>query len=174
VSDEIPFEGREYVPYIKLMRKLRLEWTWTEGDYFIDDFPERALGGVRFKAAVSQVQIQGRATYGGEEAAGMDSVSLPRLDQWMALLEGEGIDSVHFFRTIAPDGHVVARTAERHGIMVRGGWEAEGRTHEEAAARLWIAVTGRMTAWNQHTPLNERLWALLKPQLQTEHPEWFV
>lgn len=72
---------------------------------------------------------------------------LPRLDQWLAMLEEAGHPEISFEdmrKTGGPKPGWWATTAE-YTPMGRGNMNPGiGPTREEAAARLWCAVTGRM------------------------------
>lgn len=116
------FEGEKYVSYIALMRELRLEHEFADGDWFIDS---AGFVGLYYSASIS---------YGDEPR---DAIPLPRLDQWLAMLEAAGWV---FHLTARQPGYAI--WASREGLHGR----EEGPTPEEAAARLWMTVTGKTTA----------------------------
>src|SRR2546429_166716 len=72
------------------------------------------------------------------EAGG--SIWLPRLDQWYAMIRATwargGGPSIHLY---GDDEAGYGCETDDRSVTVRG----EGETPEEAAGRLWMAVTGR-------------------------------
>jgi hypothetical protein len=122
------FSGPEYASYIALCRELRLERDLQEGDWYFHESlrPDQEEGWVLLAA--------------GDERAESFEVWLPRLDQWLAMLEEAGADCPEFDRETTT-GHYVLR----RGMPDEWGHSqyGTGQTREEAAARLWRAVTGR-------------------------------
>jgi hypothetical protein len=137
------FAGPEYASYVALCRELRLERALQDGD-FVDD-------GVRPGVQVCGVTVApGVMWHGG--------VWIPRLDQWLAMLEEAGADQVLVERVepnddYGPGGYICFTVEDGHDGLSRlkpeyeGGWPGFYAlcrpTPEEAAAQLWRAVTGR-------------------------------
>lgn len=111
------FDGPEHASYIALCRELRLERELRDGDF------------VALPYAGREVHVCGVSVAPGVMEHG--GVWLPRLDQWLAMLEAAGADAVAL---ISSGGSYIVKA---HAA------EADGPTREEAAARLWLAVTGR-------------------------------
>lgn len=120
------FDTPAYASYIALMRELRPEWVWKEGDWYWSGGPARVIG----------TWDQG-PEYGGEEP-----FPLPRLDQWLQMLEEAGVLNVRF---VLPNETSLGNRLVRNGdcLAPRFNPGAEAPTNEEVAARLWMAVTGR-------------------------------
>jgi len=112
------FEGPEYASYIALCRGLRLEHRIMAGDCCI-----WAKGDDR----------QPGIWWGMSPEPGL-WIWLPRLDQWLAMLEEAGVQWVSF----APTPQWTAAWTDADAWLK----DAEAPTREEAAARLWMAVTG--------------------------------
>jgi hypothetical protein len=115
------FEGREYASYVKLCREFRPLRTFEYGDWFVnaDRFPGRAF-----------------VSMGIDMAEG--AVWLPRLDQWLAMLEDADVIGT------CCDGDREAGYLYQGDHKSAGTKRGEGPTREEACARLWMAVTGRV------------------------------
>jgi hypothetical protein len=110
------FTAPAYTSYLSLCRELRLEREWTNGDWF-------ALDGAYVHHTTSL----------DDAREDPESIWVPRLADWLDILEEVGIDSV----TIERINHVwFARgfDANGHGGMLGGS------TREEALARLWMSV----------------------------------
>src|SRR5215831_3633976 len=80
------FEGPEYESYIALCRELRLEHIFGQADWAFVEDPESENGGV----------VTTRLVHEGERA-GDTVVWLPRLDQWLAMLEEAGYEFIKLF-----------------------------------------------------------------------------
>jgi hypothetical protein len=120
------FNAPEYASFIALCRDLRLERKPFEyGDVWCF-----------WKPVSTGPFIQGAS---GNEGADEFAIWIPRLDQWLAMLEeaGHGEVSLIPFMRAAMDRWGV-RLTKQGGIM-----DFEGATREEAAAHAWCAVTGR-------------------------------
>jgi hypothetical protein len=134
------FEGPEYASYRDLCRELRLPHEFEEGDCFLDDKPERLIGDAIYPAEVTEPRIDGMAVgWEDVERAGEYSVWLPRLDQWYALIRQTwargGGPSICLY---GDDEVGYACESDDRSITMRG----KGKTPEEAAARLCVAVAG--------------------------------
>lgn len=118
------FSGPEYASYIALMRELALEHEYDEGDYVC--------------WTKDPIEIEILMGWRPQESA---YIWLPRLDQWLAMLEQAGIEDISFW---TGDGYakcgVLLPTDDDGGIEC-GDLET-APTHEEAAARLWMVVAG--------------------------------
>ena len=134
------FDGPEHQSYIALCRELMLERKLEEGDWFVL--------GQHTTAFVWSALITATAWndhfHNIPEPGIARPIWLPRLDQWLAMLEEAGQPDIAFERTLAgrwecgrpiPEGD--GRTIE---LVPTSGLK---HTREEAAARLWMAVTGR-------------------------------
>lgn len=123
------FEGLEYASYIALMRELRMgEGTrmCRMGDWYVDANDEpRCIGWHPERQAFVEGVL----------------VWLPRLDQWLDMLEEAGVPDVGFW-----SGEGFGKC----GILCPGDFDGisyadleTASTREEACARLWLATTGR-------------------------------
>jgi hypothetical protein len=128
------FDTEAHRPYIDLCRGLRLEREFAVGDYC------SALGGGApwgpglwdWETGVDRTGLDRR---------GLTWIWLPRLDQWLSMLEEAGEDSVTLETTRSPGLYRAWNgIGDDEAIDGRAG---AGRTREEAAAKLWCAVTGR-------------------------------
>jgi hypothetical protein len=126
--------------YISLCRELRLGREFTEGDHYAAFW--NAWEGstpppkVTMWTNAKQDWSAARAWFDRESTSARDVAWLPRLDQWLAMLEEVGVDCPSFDR------------ADEMYILWRFGMDddeprGEGPSREEAAGRLWMAVTGR-------------------------------
>ncbi len=123
------FEGEAHRSYLALGRDLRLEREFEEGDWYLYDLP----GDPGDKPAL----VTDNSLTGPRLARGR-YVWLPLLHQWIGMLREVGVDAV-----------VLVYDA-------RWGWSAQidrpvfppawTPTPEEAAARLWAVLTGRIPA----------------------------
>src|SRR5262249_40412619 len=124
------FDAPEYESYIALCRELRLEHIFGQADWAFVEDPESESGGV----------VTTRLIFEGERA-GDTVVWLPRLDQWLAMLEEAGVAMVQFV------SRPLYRNPGYQIIAIAPGQEPpmplQALTREEAAARLWMAVTKR-------------------------------
>lgn len=137
------FEGPAYESYIALCRALRLERTLEPGDWCFEfgatsywtgaDRPE-LYAPVRWPSASPVSLPRGTVDAG--------SVWLPHLDQWLDKLEEAGVRDIGFW---SGDGYgkccVLAIDYDTGAIEFADLETAP--TRAEAAARLWMAVTGR-------------------------------
>lgn len=133
------FDGPEHASYIALMRELRLEREFEEGDWHcsIAGYVSPTLPGTPM--LVTAVELRLTAMVGSENLA--DSVWLPRLDQWLAMLE-EAVKSDEWLlyqEGLMPDGSGF----KRYCAEFEHGTTKAASTPGEACARLWCAVTGR-------------------------------
>lgn len=122
------FEGEKYASYIALMRELRLEREFEDGDWLIDS---AGFVGLYYGASIS---------YGDEPK---DAVWLPRLDQWLSLLEAAGERDICFSQghpDALPDEWCCGTSDHWEGGFIYTG---NAPTREEAAARCWLSATGR-------------------------------
>jgi hypothetical protein len=133
------FDGPEYESYIALCRELRLERSLELGDWY----------------AHSEVDLQHPLVLGWREQLIIGPITewtwvwLPRLDQWLMMLEEAGWMEVRF----SPSAYLMDESpvfwrVEGSGIDRRYNVHTtveytDLRTREEAAARLWMAVAGR-------------------------------
>ena len=120
------FDGPEYASYVALCRELRLEHKFEEGDVFVySTGPAYATEPIVFS------KLQPDSTL---------RVWLPRLDQWLAMLRIAGRQSFEL--------HASTYMEQQFGASdyyVGASWQSSdshGDTPEEAAARLWMAITG--------------------------------
>jgi hypothetical protein len=111
------FDAPKYASYIALCRRLRLEWTWRQGDYY------------------QSPELDAVILLGAGGPPRHTAVPLPRLDQWLAMLEEAGWT---YHLTARVPGYAIWG----NGPDSKAGREEAG-TPEEAAARLYCAVTGR-------------------------------
>jgi hypothetical protein len=138
------FDGPEYASYIALCRELRLERTIEPGDWSAD------FGDVFMEEPALQVHVArppGTASVTlPRDTLAITSIWLPRLDQWLAMLEEAGADCPEFDRETTT-GHYVLR----RGMPDEWGHSqyGTGPTREEAAARLWVIVTRTEVASGQ-------------------------
>jgi hypothetical protein len=148
------FEGPEYESYIKLCRELRLERMFEKGDALARPFNVLAEDKVS-GTGLRPVDIEwGIRVYGpdeqhevGDQAAPPALIWLPRLDQWLAMLEEAGAgDWMTFLKhgSWPEPGYQPTITYELR-CQNRQDWSI-APTREEAAARLWVAVTGRLVS----------------------------
>lgn len=127
------FDTEAHRPYLALMRELRLEREVEQGDWI----EVASLDGLR------SIQVR-RAP--GRQVGRTGAVWLPRLDQWLVMLE-EALASP-YRRTAGGDppaflaGSNWARRQALGMLQVRAE-HCPDESIEEAAARLWLAVTGR-------------------------------
>lgn len=118
------FDAPEYESYIALCRELRLERTFELGDWVV------------YATDTTDVLAFDDNRDPNRTAEGV--VWLPRLDQWLAMLEEAGVEGVVLERL----GSIFFAT-DRTPVTHSEGYARRGNTREEAAARLWMAVTGR-------------------------------
>jgi len=132
------FDQPEFQGYVALCRELRLERRFVEGDYAAwTDSPDGPWTVLLTDGAAAHAGHRALSGYGPGGFA--YSIWLPRLDQWLAMLEKAGErDAVLQVCRHGVD-FTVAWT-DGYGIAEQSG---RGATREEAAARLWMAVTGR-------------------------------
>jgi len=144
------FSGPEYGSYVALMRELRLERKFEEGDYAAwAGSPAGPWTVLLTDGAAAHAGHRAMFGYGPGDQAW--SVWLPRLDQLLAMLEDAGRPRIWFDPRPWPAGHALV-TWETYITKPGQCWVAmsheeaspESPTREEAAARLWIAITGRI------------------------------
>jgi hypothetical protein len=147
------FDGPEYEPYIALCRELRLEREFEECDHYAAFWnpwegsapPPKVTTWTNAKQDWSAA----RTWFDRGSTSARDVVWLPRLDQWLTMLEEAGWMEVRF----SPSAYLMDESPvfwriEGSGIDRRYNVHTtveytDLRTREEAAARLWMAVTGR-------------------------------
>lgn len=117
------FDGPEHASYIALCRELRVPF---------DSHDEPSLKGSWFEARPGDIFLAGESDPDAGSAYPTEKcVLLPRLDQWLAMLEEV---SGHVFM-LERDGDVYEAT------LGEGSWVGgNGPTREEAVARLWMAL----------------------------------
>lgn len=128
------FEGPEYASFIALCRELRLERVyWQPGDLRWHPRANPSAWPGQIMVISDSESAEAASIAGNREA-----VWLPRLDQLLAMLEEAGARSLTLEPLPPDEDHPTAtwNCAGRGAVGV-------GRTREEAAARLWLAVTGR-------------------------------
>src|SRR5262245_23838343 len=153
------FDGPEHASYIAFCRALRLEREFEDGDAFW--WP----GGGRGEWDAGTYVYHDTASDEGVQPEGPTATSrvwLPRLDQLLTMLEEAGQDDVGFvkgsfqvnpFNPPPQPPEVPVVDGMQHGYCMawttpdsyEGGWDT-GPVYpirEEAALRLWLAVTGR-------------------------------
>jgi hypothetical protein len=131
------FEDPEYIAFC---RELRLEHKFEIGDYFIDfwdGFTEHQVQLVTDQMQALQLSRQ--------ESAIVDPVGgtvwAPRLDQWFAMIRSTWASGGGPDICLWGDDEVgFGCETDYKSVQVRG----EGHTPEEAAGRLWMAVTGKL------------------------------
>lgn len=139
------FDAPEYRSYIALCRELRLKREFDWGDWFvdIDSWSPRGPSLVYPDARQVGDRIQTRLT---ETRTNRTVIWLPRLDQWLVILE-EAL-ALSYRRTAGSDPpQFLARSgwARRQALtmlQVRAEHYPDEPV-EEASARLWMAVVGR-------------------------------
>ena len=145
--------------YIAFCLELRLERKFEDGDWFWwpgdDHFPEGVYcqnQAAQFEHDIPQVTLPGdeQTDPYGEQPNPL-AVWLSRLDQWMSMLEEAGYLSVWFYPEEDTGLWRVETmwSKERRRAYPRPEFDevwGEGPTREEAAARLWMAVTGQRGA----------------------------
>lgn len=125
------FDTPEYASYINVCQELQLERKFEDGDW-------ESAGG---DPPVVYCALCARE-YGEDlnpPQAGHGLFWLPRLDQWLAMLEEAGHEWNLIRDALMPD------TTDRPRYLAGAEDVPEVRaapTPEEAAARLWMAVTG--------------------------------
>lgn len=131
------FEGEEYRSYIRLCRELRLGRLFEEGDWYWTTTVHEPEG----FAAVWD------AGYSVERRASDAKLWLPRLDQWLAMLEEAGREQLpkHWLSgfSLYPCGGSLEYEAGCCISQAGPQYTVVAPTREEAASRLWMAVTGR-------------------------------
>lgn len=136
------FEGEEYRSYIQLCRELRLPSVyWRQGDLQWNPRanPDAWPGQI---VVISDRESAESASMAGNR----EVVWLPRLDQWLSMLEEAGVQSIRcmWHGRVAPSDRVRIEATRIDSVMDVVTWDCYGPTREEAAARLWMSVTGRM------------------------------
>lgn len=128
------FESEAYRSYIALCRELRLERKVKEGDWLTSRWKSRSGWSEWSDLGMCNDDGGGchNANFWETEDQGEEIVWLPRLDQWLAMLEEAGVDSITIHR-MPGYGYRVAWDAPN-------GYACTYSTREEAAARLWMAV----------------------------------
>lgn len=146
------FDGPEHESYVSLCCGLRLERRFEDGDWFwwpgdeSDRFPEGVY--LQHRAAMEEYDIPQALIAGDEQADPYGerpnplAVWAPRLDQWLDMLEEAGVRDVGFFRGVDHAKCVVLFQVTAADALDFGDLET-APTREEAAAKLWMAVTGR-------------------------------
>lgn len=135
----------EYESYVALCRELRLP--------FPDD--EAWQRGSVFEGDPGDLFFAGEQSAEGGQWPTQEAVFVPRLDQLLAMLEGEGVEFVEIgVAWVAPDEALAELAAEGAATKTFYAFDAtnhpdsDGRiecpVREEAALRLWMAVTGRV------------------------------
>lgn len=141
------FDTPAYASYIQLCRELNLTKERAEpGDIALiwlhhDDPPWVSAGGAWYSE-------KGFSSHGGHwhrdvlGKQGDGGIWLPRLDQWLTMLEEAGVLNVRF---VFPNETSLGNRLVRDGdcLAPRMNPGATAATNEEIAARLWMAVTGR-------------------------------
>lgn len=132
-----------HVSYIILCRELRLEREFEEGDWYAFAVPTSAEWPTALfthRAGPDPRQLHRTGNY---------CAWLSRLDQWIRLLQ-EATERCDF--ALVGFNETTGPLAVRFRYRAEWDWwqagedrhaEAVGDTPEEAAARLWMAVTGR-------------------------------
>ena len=131
------FEDPEYASYIRLMREVRLERKAEAGDWFLSFDPATEPTGFDLRLC----NDDGGGCWGAPEplADGWQVIWVPRLDQWLSKLEEAGYATVEFVaRAIDMERYLYGAHPEDMDRFT--GWLD---SREEAAARLYCAVTGR-------------------------------
>lgn len=135
------FSKPEYASYVALCRKLRLERGFQEGDLYTPGIGYRLLdprhtvlrhGGpdhAQFDGIPSSTEERGKK---GKQMWAW----LPQFSDWLDMLEAAGCRVI---RTHDMRDHLGYRVAWDEP----NGYAVTAPTREEAAARLWNAVTGR-------------------------------
>lgn len=120
------FEGPEHEPYLALCREMRLERNLGEGDYYGQFYSGEMVASL----------------WDGSVLADEAAWWLPRLDQWLAMLGAAGVRNIGFWT-----GDDYAKCGALLQVSPYEGWDPgdleTASTREEAAARLWCALTGR-------------------------------
>lgn len=149
------FDTEPYQEYVTLCRELRLERDFEEGDWYAA-YDDLEVLGVYIRL-VTEDAMPGFSTVAWSEVRW-----LPRLDQWLSKLEEAGVRNVAF-QTLSPTESspfeelggplrpiILPPDAPRYGCIdlnqigdVKRAWPY-GACREEACARLWLAVTGRV------------------------------
>lgn len=135
------FDGPAHESYIALCRELQLERQFEEGDWHVSlaGYVSPTLTGRPNLVTAAEVRLRRALADGSANGPEqVDSAWLPRLDQWLVMLEEAGVLGVDIERL----GTVWFATDHDPGTD-REGYARRGGTREEAAARLWLAVTGR-------------------------------
>jgi hypothetical protein len=127
------FAGPEYASYVQLCRELLLERELQQGDFYVEFQDALRLASVHVYAPVVWPSKSPVVVPRGSPAKG--TVWLPRLDQWLAMLEGIGV-RLMAFEPLPPDEDHATETWNCAARGVLG----VGVTREEAAARLWMAL----------------------------------
>ena len=142
------FDGPEYASYIALCRELRLERKLKIDDQISVWFDNPSSpSSSNIYLVTDEDETRGWGSYTPVDQSdfvdGRANVRwLPRLDQWLAMLEKAAPDWTNTFSiTRHEDGEFWA-TFEGRAASNGGSWDGLGPTREEAAARLWMAVTG--------------------------------
>lgn len=126
------FDSPEYASYVALCRELRLEREYEKGDYYTAPVPVSTIApdGYEVLVWISLYRLPN---------ANEECTWLPRLDQWLDLLEEEGYATIEFCaRAIDMERYLYGAHPDNMASFT--GWLS---SREEAAARLWMAVVGR-------------------------------
>lgn len=131
------FSGPEYASYVALCRELRLEREFTAGDFYAAPVPVSVIAPEGFEVLIWVDLFR-------LPHATQDCAWLPRLDQWLAMLEEAGVESV----TIQLAWTNPEDPGEKEYVAF-DAWDVPDAddlrnytSREEAAAQLWVAVTG--------------------------------
>jgi hypothetical protein len=141
------FDAPGYASYIALCRELQLEHRFEAGDWWVTvhDTPIawRLPGHEPVYISDPNLCNDDGGNFPGYQDEHQSYVWLPRLDQWMAMLGEAGCPDIGMW---AGDGYA------KCGVLIPGASVYDGIAfadletapfREEAAARLWCAVTGR-------------------------------
>lgn len=126
------FDRSEFAPYVELCRELRLERHGVAGDWRLAHDPEEPWTEFDIKVVGSDgLNAFDSPHY---DPTDYEVVWLPRLDQWLDMLEVADPRRVDVF--IQPRDRRYRVTAVSRDF-------AEGSSREEAAARLWMALMAK-------------------------------
>jgi hypothetical protein len=131
------FKKEEYKVYLKLCEELKLVHEYRTGDWFYEHTPPMVVS----ESGVAYVKCWNIEWSYIEKDLGQWWFWLPNMSDWLEMLEKEGYDDLELIHWTEKKRLENVRYMMRPSESDGRGPVVGGQTREEAAARLWQAVT---------------------------------